>query len=130
MTRIWKYVLDPDNLEQRFWMPARARVLTVGIAGGRPCLWALHDVENEKDQTTRRFLVVMTGQEFEESARVCTECFTRQFGKLDWTCPNHPGKTVDQDDNPYFGQRMRLATEEEIATMQGKSPEPEEKTDG
>ena len=39
----------------------------------------------------------------QRKARICPKCNDRQFGNLDWVCPEH-GVAVDQEDNTYFGE--------------------------
>lgn len=46
-------------------------------------------------------------------ARICTECQQRYFGDLSWDCPRHPGKAIDQPDQPYFGQMPKLVDDRE-----------------
>jgi hypothetical protein len=52
-------------------------------------------------------------------ARICTECHARNFGNLDWECDRHPGKTVDQPDQPYFGRIPKLAAPPESPPEEG-----------
>lgn len=38
----------------------------------------------------------------QRNARICTKCFTRNFGDPNWNCPEHgPRQTKDQKDKPY-----------------------------
>lgn len=42
MMSVWKYTFEVDDIV-RIAMPTRARLLSVQIQHGRPCLWALID---------------------------------------------------------------------------------------
>jgi hypothetical protein len=61
---IWTYPFDvTDEFEQL--MPAGAKVLSVQVQNGQPCMWALVDAA-ERDEV-RKFRVVGTGHPIENS---------------------------------------------------------------
>ncbi len=47
MTTIWKYELRVAD-EQTVMMPKGARILSVAVQRGKPCLWAMVDDREEK----------------------------------------------------------------------------------
>ena len=57
MKQIWKFPIDVGPQEIK--MPKGADVLTVQMQGNTPCLWALVDIEAEKE--LRVFNLVGTG---------------------------------------------------------------------
>ena len=62
MLTIWKYPLPVENA-LRVDMPKDARILSVQIQGGMPCLWALVNPDAEKER--RMFSVLETGEPIE-----------------------------------------------------------------
>lgn len=56
MKTIWKWKLEPFTTIQ---MPKDARILTVQVQYGKPCLWAL--VDPTKELCSRNFQVYPTG---------------------------------------------------------------------
>jgi hypothetical protein len=58
MKTIWKYKLDLTDVQEVI-MPKGAKVLSVQIKDGVPCLWALGETESDKEP--RRFAIVGTG---------------------------------------------------------------------
>lgn len=43
-------------------------------------------------------------------ARICPKCLKRNFGDLEWICPEHE-IAEDQGDHPYFGRMPSLPEE-------------------
>ena len=60
MQTIYKYPLKIDD-EQEVMMPKGARMLSVQLQGGRPCLWALVDPNLENE--ARSLLIRGTGHD-------------------------------------------------------------------
>lgn len=58
MKTIYKYPIEVTD-DQTIWMPRGAQVLSVQCQSGRPCAWALVDIEQPKE--ARRFTLVGTG---------------------------------------------------------------------
>jgi len=62
MEAIWKFeIITTDSL--RVEIPLGAKILTVQVQNGIPCLWCLVDVEKEK--VSREIRVIGTGQPIE-----------------------------------------------------------------
>lgn len=61
---VFKYELETTNLNE-FFMPEGAEPLTVGFQGTSLVLWARVNPHKTKAEK-RRFVVLMTGQEFPE----------------------------------------------------------------
>lgn len=53
MNTIWKYVLDTTDT-QTIEMPSGAKVLTVQVQNGEPCIWALVNTDNKIEERTFR----------------------------------------------------------------------------
>ena len=54
MKSIWKFPIEITD-EQKVFMPRTAKILSVQVQQGTPCVWALVDTEEQK---TERTLVV------------------------------------------------------------------------
>lgn len=80
METIWKYPLSGQNPEV-ISMPSGAVILTVQVQDGTPCLWALVETENEKEDRTLH--VVGTGQPFPD-AQAAHYVGTFQVGIFVW----------------------------------------------
>jgi len=64
---IWKYPLEFQDV-QTIRMPIGAEILTVQIQDGKPCLWAVVDVD-DKVLTEPRFIIMYgTGHSMEVSS--------------------------------------------------------------
>lgn len=61
---IWKYELQLTSEPQTVQMPHIGEVISVQNQNNQICFWAL--VDSERKLVPRRFLVVGTGQEFDE----------------------------------------------------------------
>lgn len=61
--QIWKFPFEVTD-KVFLAMPAEARVLTVQVQNGMPCLWALVEPRNTPDGLTE-FRIVGTGHEFD-----------------------------------------------------------------
>ena len=61
--QIWKFPLEIDDLVS-VEMPFGARVLTIQVQNGQPCLWALVEPRNTSDGTTQ-LRIVGTGHDFD-----------------------------------------------------------------
>lgn len=48
MITIWKYELETTS-DQRIKMPEDAKILTVQVQNGKPCLWAIVDTERKPE---------------------------------------------------------------------------------
>ena len=59
MKRVYKYLLEVND-KVSVYMPKGARVLSVQVQNGRPCLWAAVDT-NELTLEERWFRIVGTG---------------------------------------------------------------------
>lgn len=70
MLTIYKYQLSSNDVTE-IVMPQHARILTVQMQNGIPCLWAV--VDNERAMTTRRFHVFGTGHPIDKD-------YTRYIG--------------------------------------------------
>lgn len=57
--RVWKYPIERLTDEFTLRLPEGARILTVQMQYGRPCLWA--QVDSTAPLTTRTFRIVGTG---------------------------------------------------------------------
>lgn len=66
MKAVWKFALPGDLNEIE--MPIGAEVLSVGQQHGKPCLWALCDMENKRKEL-RKFRTVGTGTGFDDTCR-------------------------------------------------------------
>ena len=64
MKRVYKYPLDIQD-EVIVMMPKGARVLSVQVQNGRPCLWAAVD-PNEMTLEERRFRIAGTGHPIQD----------------------------------------------------------------
>ena len=64
MKRVYKYPLEVND-EVSVNMPKGARVLSVQVQNGRPCLWAAVD-PCETSQEERRFRIAGTGHPIED----------------------------------------------------------------
>lgn len=58
MKSIWKFPFEVTN-EQKIFMPRTAKVLSVQMQNGVPCMWVLVDTEEQKE--ARTFIVQGTG---------------------------------------------------------------------
>lgn len=64
MKRVYKYPLDIQD-EVTVMMPKGARVLSVQVQNGRPCLWAVVD-PNEMTLEERFFRIAGTGHSIQD----------------------------------------------------------------
>ncbi len=62
MTTIWKFLLEVTDT-QDVKMPRGARILTVDVQHGTPCLWAL--VDGEQPRESRHIQMYGTGHSFD-----------------------------------------------------------------
>jgi hypothetical protein len=61
---VWKYAFDVmDRVE--FLLPVGAKVLTVQVQNGRPCIWVMVD-PSEQQKVPRQFRVAGTGHMLEQ----------------------------------------------------------------
>lgn len=60
---IWKFPLKPED-RQTVAMPAGARILSVQVQSGTPCLWVLVDPQEPK-KADREIVMHGTGHTFE-----------------------------------------------------------------
>lgn len=58
MKSIWKFPFEITG-EQKIFMPRTAKILSVQVQHGTPCIWALVDTDEQK--TERTFIVHGTG---------------------------------------------------------------------
>ena len=65
MKTIWKFILPPIDDVLSISMPIGAQVLTVQTQQGHPCIWALVEPNNPKED--RRFALAGTGHSIEFS---------------------------------------------------------------
>lgn len=61
MNRVFKYIIPSHFGGVVIKMPEGARVLSVQVQCGSPCMWAL--VDDQRPMVDRRFLVVGTGHQ-------------------------------------------------------------------
>lgn len=83
MRQIWKYALEPRERTELL-IPKNARVLSVQAQQGQVMIWAL--VDPSEPMETRRFVVVPTGQPFEESRLHYLGSVQLQDGRLVLHC--------------------------------------------
>lgn len=57
MKTVWKYPITPNVSDVQ--MPKGAKVLTVQMQNGQPCMWVLVDPDEKKE--TRTFMLIGTG---------------------------------------------------------------------
>ena len=67
MTTIWKFQI-PSGIAPEISMPRGAKILSVQVQGGLPCIWA--EVEPKAKLEQRRFLIVGTGHPIEPTGHV------------------------------------------------------------
>lgn len=60
---IFKYPIE-SCIGSIISMPKDAKILTLKIQNGKPCIWVEFDVENKNNLEERSFFLAMTGQEF------------------------------------------------------------------
>lgn len=65
MKTVWKYSFNGTSA-QRFWMPSGATVLSLQVARGFTCMWAL--VNSEAPLVVREFRVYGTGHQISEDS--------------------------------------------------------------
>ncbi len=63
MKRVYKYFLEVND-EVSVYMPKGARVLSVQVQDGRPCIWAAVDPSERVEK--RRFRIAGTGHPIED----------------------------------------------------------------
>ncbi len=51
MKSIWKFPIEITD-EQKVFMPRTAKILSVQVQNGTPCVWALVDTEEQKAERT------------------------------------------------------------------------------
>ena len=67
-TVIWKFLIPPSNGYPSIYMPIGAKILTVQLQMGVPCLWVEVNPE-EEGQEQRQFQVVGTGRGLSKNPR-------------------------------------------------------------
>lgn len=63
MTKVYKFPLEISD-EQKVSMPEDAKVLTVQVQKGKPCLWA--ECNPDKEPVLRTFLIRGTGHPIDD----------------------------------------------------------------
>lgn len=76
---IWKYELEVTD-KQWVNMPEGAKILTVQIQNGRPCLWAIVNPKNKPEE--RVIETYGTGNPFKEFERSYIGTYQLQGGSL------------------------------------------------
>lgn len=66
MHQIWKFPIKTTD-EQTVEMPKNAKILTVQVQKGTPCIWA--EVDTEASKVERKFLVYGTGHTMRNPAQ-------------------------------------------------------------
>lgn len=91
---VWKFAFDvQDDIE--ILMPVGARVLTVQVQGGRPCVWVLVDPSEEK-RSKRQFRVAGTGHVLQTEAKMDQLKYVGTFQLLDGKFIGHLFEVVSQ----------------------------------
>jgi hypothetical protein len=80
--RIFKYQL-PAEFEFELKMPKSAEVLCVQMQGNTPCIWA-RVVGDTTDLETRTFVIVGTGNEFDDEGYFYIGTFQESNYNLVW----------------------------------------------
>lgn len=86
MKKIFKYEIRPQKGGvAEIQLPKDSIVIHTAVDNktGLPCVWVQFDVDNEKDLETCSFMIVGTGQEFDEE-RNYYHLFTYQDGPFVW----------------------------------------------
>lgn len=93
MREIWKYAIPPTDEGKLFeWLvPKGARLLTVGVVGIQPVVWALVDPNGEA--VSREIRVVETGELFDERLAEYIGTFVAE----------HHWRTHHELTSPYVG---------------------------
>lgn len=80
--KIWKFSLDVTS-ESKITMPAGAQILCVQNQHGHPCIWALVDPENDREE--RSFFIHGTGYRIQEADDISyIGTFQQANGDLVW----------------------------------------------
>lgn len=66
MTKVYKFMLEISD-EQKVLMPDGAKVLTVQVQKGKPCIWAECNPDNEP--VLRTFLIRGTGHPIDDDIK-------------------------------------------------------------
>lgn len=88
MKKIFKYPLEMEEATTKIEMPKYAEILTVQVGRDGPCLWAIVDPEEEKEEITLK--IYATGEELDEeedtlnSQRIYIGTFQQTYGEHVW----------------------------------------------
>lgn len=61
---IWKYEL-PRKTQFTMEMPKNAKILSLQLQNGKPCLWVVFDTKEKATKQPRKFYIMGTGIEFD-----------------------------------------------------------------